>query len=142
MINLKKSCIVVVLLCLSFCCFAQESQQSTSELNITLPTNLFNPIFDNLNLLENEQNSMSLFIENQKLQIENLEQLSQTQQAQIEKWESAYQDQVQLSLNLEDRLKQSQSATQKWKIFSIVLGTTTVTLGITTVVLIVVMVNK
>lgn len=142
MINLKKLYVIFLLLCLSFCCFAQESQQSTSELNITLPTNLFNPIFDNLNLLENEQNNMSLFIESQKTQIENLEQLSQTQQEQIEKWENAYQDQVQLSLNLEDRLKQSQSATQKWKTFSIVLGTTTVTLGITTTVLILIMVNK
>ncbi len=142
MTNLKKLYIILLLLCLPLYCFAQESQQSTSELSITLPTNLFNPIFDNLNLLENEQNNMSLFIESQKTQIENLEQLSQTQQEQIEKWENAYQDQAQLSLNLEDKLKQSQSATQKWKTFSIVLGTTTVTLGITTIVLIVVMVNK
>lgn len=142
MINLKKLYIILLLLCLPLCFFAQESQQSTSELNITIPMNLFNPIFDNLNLLENEQNNMSLFIESQKTQIKNLEQLSQTQQKQIEKWENAYQDQVQLSLNLEDKLKQSQSTTQKWKTFSIVLGTTTVTLGIATVVLIVKIVNK
>ena len=119
---------IFVLLSSVFYCYSQESsseQRSTTELN-TL--DLWNGIEWNLNLLEQDQNNMRIFIDQQGLQIESLE--------------NAYLDQQQLYLDLENSYAKLEKDTKKWKTCSIVLGSTTVTLGITTTVLILILANS
>ena len=126
---IRKLVLVTLLLFSSaFYCYAQES---SSEQHVTTEVNtidLWNSIDLNLNLLEQDQNNMRIFIDQQGLQIESLE--------------NAYLDQQQLYLDLESKYKKSVEDTKKWKTCSIVLGTTTVTLGITTVVTLLILLNR
>lgn len=129
-LKFTKKLVLAILLLLSsvFYCHSQESsleQRSTTELN-TL--DLWNGIELNLNSLEQDQNDMRLFINQQGIQIESLE--------------SAYLDQQQLYQDLENSYAKLEKDTKKWKTCSIVLGTTTVTLGITTTVLILILANS
>ena len=129
-LKFTRKLILVILLLLSsvFYCYSQESssdQRSTTEIN-TL--DLWSGIELNLNLLEQDQNNMRIFIDQQGIQIENLE--------------NAYQDQQRLYLNLENSYEKLEKDTKRWKTCSIVLGTTTVTLGITTTVLILILANR
>lgn len=124
----KLTLVILVLLSSALYCYSQESsseQHATSEAS---STELWNGIEWNLNLLEQDQNNMRAFINQQSLQIESLE--------------NAYLNQQQLYQNLESNYEKSVEDTKKWKTCSIVLGTTTVTLGVTTTVLILMLVNK
>lgn len=125
----KKLSLAILLLLLSvFCCYSQESfseQPAITDLN-TL--DLWNKIELNLSSLEQDQNNMKIFIDQQETQIESLE--------------NAYLDQQQISMNLEFSLTKSENATKRWKTFSIVLGSTTIALGITTVVELLILLNK
>lgn len=120
--------VILVLLSSALYCYSQESsseQHATSEAS---STELWNGIEWNLNLLEQDQNNMRAFINQQELQIESLE--------------NAYLDQQRLYQNLENSYEKLEKDTKKWKTCSIVLGTTTVTLGVTTTVLILMLVNR
>ena len=129
-LKFTKKLILAILLLLSSAvyCYSQESsseQHATTELN-TL--GLWNGIEWNLNLLEQDQNNMKIFIDQQGLQIEGLE--------------NAYLDQQQLYLDLENSYAKLEKDMKKWRTCSVVLGTTTVTLGITTIAVILVLMNK
>ena len=115
---------MLLLLSLSFC-YAQQFQLDFTKINTT---NLFQNIDNSLSSLEAEQNNMKILIDKQEKQIESLE--------------NAYQNQLQLYLDLDNKYQKSKKDTRRWKNCSIVLGTATVTLGISTVVLIAVMVNS
>lgn len=91
-------------------------------------TDLWNNIDLNLKWLENEQMlSQILLAELEK---------------KLEQSEKACQDKELVCQNLENSLAKSEQDMKKWKTCSIVLGTTTVTLTVATVVLIAVMVNS
>ena len=111
---------LLFVLFLSVPVFSQEQSQPS--------TDLWNNIEWNLSSLEAEQNDMKVFIDRQEKQIESLE--------------NAYQNQLQLYLDLDCKYQKLEEDTKKWKTCSIVLGTTTVTFTVTTVVLILVMVNS
>ena len=124
----KLSLVILLLLSYAVYCYSQESsseQHATTDLNTI---DLWSGVEWNLNLLEQDQNNMKIFIDQQGLQIEGLE--------------NAYLDQQQLYQDLENSYAKLEQDTKKWKTCSIVLGTTTVTLGITTVVTILVLMNK
>lgn len=113
-------CALLLLSFLSVPAFSQaQSQQNTD---------LWNNIELNLSFLENEQ----LF---SQIRLQELEK-------KLEQSEKACQDKEQVLVNLENSLKKSKQDTKRWKSCSIVLGTTTVTFTVTTVILILVMVNK
>ena len=125
-----KKLVLVILLLLSSAvyCYSQESsseQRATTDLSTI---DLWSGIELNLNLLEQDQNNMKLFIDQQETQIESLE--------------NAYLNQQQISMNLECSLAKSKNAMKRWKAFSIVMGTTTIALGITTVVEFLILLNK
>ena len=120
----KKLFCMLLLLSLSFC-YAQQSQLDFTKINTT---NLFQNIDNSLSSLEAEQSNMKAFIDRQGKQIENLE--------------NAYQNQLQLYLDLDCKYQKSKQDLKKWKTCSVVLGTTTVTFGVATTILIAVMVNK
>ena len=124
----KLALVTLLLLSSAFYCYSQEpssEQHVTTEIS---SLDLWNGIELNLNLLEQDQNNMKIFIGQQELQIENLE--------------NAYLDQQRLYQDLENNYKKSVEDTKKWKTCSIVLGTTTITLGITTVVTLLILLNK
>lgn len=100
--------------------FSQDQSQQSID--------LWNNIDNSLSLLEVEQNNMKALIDRQEKQIESLE--------------NAYQNQLQLYLDLDCKYQKSNQDTKRWKTCSVVLGTTTVTFTVATVVLIAVMVNK
>lgn len=111
---------LLFVLFLSVSAFSQEQSQPS--------TDLWNNIEWNLNWLENEQ-MLS------QIRLQELEK-------KLEQSEKACQDKELVQLNLENSLAKSEEDTKKWKVCSIVLGTTTVTFTVATVVLIVVMVNN
>ena len=113
-------CTLLLLSLLSVPAFSQAQSQQSSD--------LWNSIDNSLNSLETEQNNMKTLIDKQEKQITSLE--------------SAYQNQLQLYLNLDDKYQKSKQDTKKWKTCSIVLGTTTVTFGVATAILAAIMVNK
>ena len=113
-------CTLLPLSFLSVPVFSQaQSQQSTD---------LWSNIELNLNFLENEQ----LF---SQIRLQELEK-------KLEQSEKACQDKEIVLQNLENSLVKSNQDTKRWKACSIVLGTTTVTFTVATVVLIAVLVNK
>lgn len=113
-------CTLLLLSLLLVPAFSQaQSQQSTD---------LWQSIDNNLSSLEVEQNNMKILIDRQEKQIGSLE--------------SAYQNQLQLYLNLDDKYQKSKQDMKRWRGCSIILGTTTVTFAVTTVVLVLAMVNK
>lgn len=125
----KKLSLVILLLLLSvFYCYAQESSLEQPAITDLNTLDLWNRIELNLSSLEQDQNNMKIFIDQQETQIESLE--------------NAYLDQQQISMNLERSLAKSENATKRWKTFSIVMGTTTIVLGITTVVEFLILLNK
>lgn len=111
---------LLFVLFLSVPVFSQEQSQPS--------TDLWNNIDNSLSSLEAEQNNMKILIDKQEKQTESLE--------------NAYQNQLQLYLDLDNKYQKSEQDTKKWKTCSIILGTTTVTFTVTTVVLILVMVNN
>ena len=113
-------CMLLLLSLLSVPAFSQAQSQQSSD--------LWNSIELNLNFLENEQ----LF---SQIRLQELEK-------KLEQSEKACQDKELVQLNLENSLMKSKQDTKKWKTCSIVLGTTTVTFGVATAVLIAVMVNN
>lgn len=125
----KKLSLAILLLLLSvFCCYAQESSLEQPAITDLNTLDLWNRIELNLSSLEQDQNNMKIFIDQQETQIESLE--------------NAYLDQQQISMSLESSLTKSENATKRWKTFSIVMGTTTIALGITTVVELLILLNK
>lgn len=125
----KKLSLAILLLLLSvFYCYAQESSLEQPAITDLNTLDLWNKIELNLSSLEADQNNMKIFIDQQETQIESLE--------------NAYLDQQQISMNLESSLAKSENATKRWKTFSIVLGSTTIALGITTVVELLILLNK
>lgn len=98
--------------------------QAQSQPNI----DLWNNIDLNLNWLENEQ----MF---SQIRLQELEK-------KLEQSEKACQDKELVQLNLENSLAKSEEDLKKWKTCSIVLGTTTVTFTVATVVLILVLNNR
>ena len=113
-------CTLLLLSLLSVPVFSQaQSQQNTD---------LWNNIEWNLNLLDKEQ----MF---SQIRLQELEK-------KLELSEKACQDKELVQLNLENSLAKSKQDTKKWKTCSVVLGTTTVTFGVATAILIVAMVNK
>lgn len=76
---------------------------------------LWNNIDWSLNLLEQDQNNMKQYIDQQEKQIESLE--------------NAYLDQQRLYLDLENNYTKLEKDTKKWKTCSIVLGTLGLTLA-------------
>ena len=113
-------CTLLLLSLLSVPAFSQAQSQPS--------TDLWNSIEWNLNFLDNEQ-MLS------QIRLQELEK-------KLEQSEKACQDKELVQLNLESSLAKSEQDTKKWKTCSIVLGTTTVTFTVTTVVLILVMVNS
>ena len=111
---------LLFVLFLSVPVFSQEHSQPS--------TDLWNNIEWNLNFLDNEQLRS-------QIRLQELEK-------RLELSEKACQDKELVQLNLENSLKKLEEDMKRWKTCSIVLGTTTVTLGISTVVLLAVMVNS
>ena len=113
-------CALLLLSLLSAPAFSQAQSQQNAD--------LWNNIEWNLNLLDNEQ----MF---SQIRLQELEK-------KLELSEKACQDKELVQLNLENSLAKSEQDTKKWKTCSIVLGTTTVTFGVATAILVVLMVNK
>lgn len=111
---------LLLVLFLSAPVFSQDQSQPS--------TDLWNSIEWNLNFLDNEQ-LLS------QIRLQELEK-------KLEQSEKACQDKELVQLNLENSLAKSEEDTKQWKTCSIILGTTTVTFAVTTVVLILVMVNN
>ena len=111
---------ILSLLLLQSLAFSQAKSQQNKD--------LWNSIDWNLTQLENEQQ-----FSQERLKILEQKQ-AQSEQALIDK--------ELLCQSLESSLQKSEQDMKKWKNLSIVLGTTTVTFGVATVALIVVMVNK
>ena len=124
----KLSLAILLLLSSVFYCYAQESSSVQPAITDLNTLDLWNRIELNLNSLEQDQNNMKIFIDQQETQIESLE--------------NAYLDQQQISMNLERSLAKSENATKRWKTFSIVMGSTTIALGITTIVELLILLNK
>lgn len=113
-------CALLSLSFLSVPVFSQDQSQPSAD--------LWNNIEWNLNWLENEQ----MF---SQIHLQELEK-------KLEQSEKACQDKEIVLQNLETSLQKSEQDTKRWKTCSVVLGTTTVTFAVATVVLIAVMVNK
>lgn len=121
----KIKCLLLLLVFCSLHCYAQEEQQFTTRINTT---DLWNKIEWNLNLLEDEQLHSQLLLRELEQKLENSE--------------KAYQDREIVLQNLENSLQKSERDLKKWKNCCLVLGTTTVTFTVATVVLIAAMVNN
>ena len=121
----KIKCLLLFLVFCSLHCYAQEEQQFTTRISTT---DLWNKIEWNLNFLDNEQLLSQIRLQEQQKQIESLE--------------KACQDKEQVLQNLESSLQKSEQGMKRWRTCSIVLGSTTVTFAVATVVLIAAMVNK
>lgn len=104
------------------------SAPASSQAHSQQSTDLWQNIDNSLNSLEAETSNMKTLIDGQQKQIGSLE--------------SAYQEQQQLYLGLEAKYQKSEQGMRRWKNCCLVLGGTTVSLGISTAVLIAVMVNK
>lgn len=116
------------LLLLVFCslhCYAQEEQQFTTRINTT---DLWSKIEWNLQSLETQQQ----FSQIRLIELEK----------KLESSEKALESRELLLQNLESSLQKSEQDMKKWKNCCLVLGTTTVTFTVATVVLIAVMVNS
>ncbi len=113
-------CTLLLLSLLSVPAFSQAQSQQNAD--------LWNNIELNLNFLESEQ----LF---SQIHLQELEK-------KLEQSEKACQDKELLLQSYENSLVKSKQGMKRWKSCSIVLGTTTVTFGVATAVLIAVMVNK
>ena len=124
----KLSLVILLLLSSVFYCYAQEASLEQPAITDLNTLDLWNKIELNLSSLEQDQNNMKLFIDQQETQIESLE--------------NAYLDQQQISMNLECSLAKSENAMKRWKTFSIALGSVTIALGITTVVEFLILLNK
>ena len=111
-----KKFICIFLLFSSFHCFAQESQQDTTKINMT---DLWNNIELNLSSLETQQTFSQIRLVELEKKLEQSEKALENRELQLQ--------------NLESSLRKSEQDTKKWKTCSIVLGTTTVTLGLTAV---------
>lgn len=113
--------VTLLLLSSAFYCYSQESSSEQHVTTEVSSLDLWNGIEWNLNLLENEQ----MF---SQIRLQELEK-------KLEQSEKACQDKELVCLNLEASLEKSEQDIKRWKTFSIVLGSTTVTLTVTTVVL-------
>ena len=122
---LKKKLFCMLLLLLLHFCYAQQSQLVFTNTNTT---DLWQNIDNSLNWLEHEQ----IFSQTRLQELEK----------KLEKSEKACQDKELLLQNCETLLAKSEQDTKKWKNCSIVLGTTTVTLAISTTVLLMILVGK
>ena len=118
-------CLLLLLVFCSLRCYAQEEQQFTTRISTT---DLWNSIEWNLNFLDNEQ-LLS------QIRLQELEK-------KLEQSEKACQDKELVCQNLEFSLEKSKKDTQRWKSCCLVLGGTTVTLGISTVALLLIMRNR
>lgn len=130
--------VIFILLLLSFSqfsCFSQESLEQSTPLNTTEQTSPWDNIFNSLTKLEIESKSMSDIIQMQN-------NLLSDQEITINNLKTSYLDTYQLYLNSEANLKKSEDATKKWKTTSLVLGGVTVTLGISTITLIMILCNS
>ena len=113
-------CTLLLLSLLSVPAFSQaQSQQNTD---------LWQNIDNSLNSLEAEQSNMKAFIDRQGKQIENLE--------------NAYQNQLQLYLDLDCKYQKSEQDTKRWKTCSIVLSGVTISLAGVSTALIIILVTK
>lgn len=124
----KLSLAILLLLSSVFCCYAQESSLEQPAITDLSTLDLWNKIELNLNSLESEQ----LF---SQIRLQELEK-------SLEISEKACQDKELVCLNLESSLAKSENATKRWKTFSIVMGSTTIALGISTAITILILVNK
>lgn len=130
--------VIFILLLLSFSqfyCSAQESSEQSTPSNTTEQTSPWDNIFNSLTKLEIESKSMSDIIQMQNS-------LLSDQEITINSLKTSYLDTYQLYLNSEANLKKSEDATKKWKNTSLVLGGVTVTLGISTITLIMILCNS
>src|SRR5574344_1240367 len=118
---IKKKLFCMLLLLLLHFCYAQQSQPVFTNTNTT---DLWQNIDNSLNFLESEQ----LYSQTRLQELER----------KLEQSEKACQDKELVCQNLESSLEKSKQDTKKWRTLSAVLGTTTVTLGISTAVLIIV----
>ena len=105
---------------LSMPVFSQAQSQQSAD--------LWSSIEWNLNFLDNDQMLSQIHL--------------QELEKKLEQSEKACQDKEIVLQNLETSLQKSEQDTKRWKTCSVVLGTTTVTFAVATVVLIAVMVNK
>ena len=122
---IKKKLFCMLLLFSLHFCYAQQSQLVFTNTNTT---DLWQNIDNSLNLLEQEQ----MFSQTRLAELEK----------KLEQSEKACQDKELLLQTCESSLEKSKKDTQKWKNCCLVLGGTTVTLGITTIVTILLLVNK
>lgn len=113
-------CTLLFVLFLSVPAFSQVQSQPS--------TDLWSSIDWNLNLLEHEQ----MFSQTRLQELEK----------KLEQSEKACQDKELVCQNLESLLEKSEQDTKRWKSCCLVLGGTTVTLGISTVALLLIMRNK
>ena len=133
---IRKVFVILLLLSFSqFSCFSQESSEQSTPLNTTEQTSPWDNIFNSLTKLEVESKSMSDIIQMQN-------NLLSDQEITINNLKTSYLDTYQLYLNSEANLKKSEDATKKWKNTSLVLGGVTVTLGISTITLIMLLCNS
>ena len=121
----KIKCLLLLLVFCSLHCYSQEEQQFTTKINTK---DLWSKIEWNLQSLETQQQ----FSQIRLIELEK----------KLESSEKALESRELLLQNLESSLQKSERDTKKWKTCSIVLGTTTVTFTVATVVLIAVMVNS
>lgn len=121
----KIKCLLLFLVFCSLHCYAQEEQQFTTRISTT---DLWNKIEWNLQSLETQQQ----FSQIRLIELER----------KLEQSEKALESRELLLQNLENSLQKSERDTKKWKNCCLVLGSTTVTLTVVTVVLVTVMVNN
>ena len=124
----KLSLAILLLLSSVFCCYAQESSLEQPAITDLNTTSLFQKIELCLSSLEQDQ----LFSQIRLQELEKNLAIS----------EKACQDKELVCLNLERSLAKSEKDTKKWKTFSIVMGSTTIALGISTAITILILVNK
>ena len=122
---IKKKLFCMLLLLLLHFCYAQQSQLVFTNTNTT---DLFQNIDNSLNFIEQNQNNMKILIDEQEKQIASLE--------------NAYQNQLQLYLDLDNKYQKSEQDTKKWKNCCLVMGGTTLTLAISTTVLLMILAGK
>ena len=133
---IRRAIFILLLLSFSqFSCFSQESLEQSTPSNTTEQTSPWDNIFNSLTKLEIESKSMSDIIQMQN-------NLLSDQEITINNLKTSYLDTYQLYLNSEANLKKSEDATKKWKNTSLVLGGVTVTLGISTITLIMILCNS
>ena len=121
----KIKCLLLFLVFCSLHCYAQEEQQFTTRISTT---DLWSKIEWNLQSLETQQQ----FSQIRLIELEK----------KLEQSEKALESRELLLQNLENSLRKSERDTKKWKNCCLVLGSTTVTFTVATVVLVAVMVNN